>query len=443
MTPNAAAAMMPRLDGRLLLILLCIGTLMIEGFDLQLIAFAAPQILRDFGIDRSALASAFAAALGGMMIGSVIGGVLGDRIGRRPVTLVSVFVFGVMTLSCASAQSLAQIVMLRLLGGIGFGAVFPNVLSLVAELGRGRVRSTPVVLTTVGAPLGGMVGAFVTSWAIPALGWRFCFSSAGGVTILLCAALFLKLPESPAFLQRRVERGTIHPASSLVHSRSPPPTPVRSPLRRIFGHDLARRTLGLSLLSLTLGYVSYLYIQWIPTLLTQAGLPLHAAILGSFFFNLASVATTLAMAWLYPRIGSRRSLLLTQGVFVGSTILFGVFLTEGGGVTTAGVMTSLMLVGIGSGGGGACCFTLSVGVYPIDCRASGSGWTAGLIRLGALLSAFGGALLLRWGGTSPTIFLAGAVAVLAIGIAGTLLIDAHILAAGERRGTESSSAAEG
>lgn len=414
-----------------LLVLICAATLMIEGLDLQLIAFAAPQILHEFGVDRAALAPAFAAALGGMMIGSVAGGLLGDRVGRRPAILASVAVFGAMTLSCAGAHSLAQLVLLRLIGGIGFGAVFPNILSLVAEFSQTSLSSTPVIITTIGAPLGGMVGAFVTSWAIPALGWRTCFFVAGALTVLLCGALLGALPESPALLLRRAGDGQM-----LTRTATDPSAPhgklgPRSPLRRLFGRDLLSRTLGLSLLSFTFGYASYLYLQWTPALLTQAGLSLRLAILGSFFFNLASVAATLVMALLLARHGSRRSLLLAQIVYIGATVLLALFLTgslaDGRGMATIGIMASLILsgCGCGCGGGGALAFTLSVALYPVECRATGSGLTTGLVRLGALLSAFGGALLLRLGGDSPAAFLAGAVAVLAIGMGGTILIDAH------------------
>ena len=69
-----------------------IGTFLImvlDGFDLQLIGFAAPALIAELGIARSALGPALAASVIGMSIGAVAIGPVGDRWGRRPALLVS------------------------------------------------------------------------------------------------------------------------------------------------------------------------------------------------------------------------------------------------------------------------------------------------------------------------------------------------------------------
>ena len=58
-------------------------TFVFDGFDIQGVAFVAPELLKQWGITRAALGPVLAAGLVGMAAGSLLLGPLGDRIGRR------------------------------------------------------------------------------------------------------------------------------------------------------------------------------------------------------------------------------------------------------------------------------------------------------------------------------------------------------------------------
>src|SRR4051795_7694904 len=62
-----------------------------DGFDGQLIGFAIPSIIKEWGITRDAFAPAVAAGLLGMAVGSCCAGLFADRFGRRMVVIASVF----------------------------------------------------------------------------------------------------------------------------------------------------------------------------------------------------------------------------------------------------------------------------------------------------------------------------------------------------------------
>ncbi len=68
-----------------------------DGFDGQLIGFAIPSIIQEWGITRSAFAPAVAMGLLGMAIGSAGAGLFADRFGRRMAIIGSVFLFGIAT----------------------------------------------------------------------------------------------------------------------------------------------------------------------------------------------------------------------------------------------------------------------------------------------------------------------------------------------------------
>ena len=65
-------------------LIVCLAALSIimDGFDGQLIGYAIPTIIKEWGITRNAFAPAVAAGLAGMGIGSACAGLFADRFGR-------------------------------------------------------------------------------------------------------------------------------------------------------------------------------------------------------------------------------------------------------------------------------------------------------------------------------------------------------------------------
>ncbi|WP_332675418.1 hypothetical protein [Aromatoleum sp.] len=57
--------------------------IVMDGFDGQLIGFAIPMLIDEWGITRNAFAPAVAAGLVGMGLDGMFGGVVADRVGRR------------------------------------------------------------------------------------------------------------------------------------------------------------------------------------------------------------------------------------------------------------------------------------------------------------------------------------------------------------------------
>src|SRR5271166_99973 len=72
-------------------------TIVLDGFDGQLIGFAIPALIRDWGVTRGDFAPIVAAGLVGMACGSILAGFIGDRFGRRIALIVSVVLFGAAT----------------------------------------------------------------------------------------------------------------------------------------------------------------------------------------------------------------------------------------------------------------------------------------------------------------------------------------------------------
>ena len=417
--------------------------IVLEGFDIQIVAFTAPSILAEWGIAKSTLGLVMAAALVGMAIGAAVGGYLGDRLGRRAILISSIVLFGVPTLASALSTNVTQLTLLRAVAGIGFGAALPNAAALVAEFMPDRIRAQSVALVVIGVPAGGMVGADLASWLVPAFGWRCVFIVGGCLPLALALAMTVGLPESLRFLVRRgganaVIAGLLQriagmefsPASTFVFERESalekPAAEKDSPT--ILTRELRRVNAGLWLAFLSSLACGYAFFSWIPTALAALALPLDVAIRGSFYFNLFGVVGALTGSWLVTRIGSRAALLLLLSMGIVATLALGLWLTHaksaGLVVQAAYLMIPLSFAGASNVGAQAALYALAASAYPTHCRATGIGWSASVGRIGAIMSAYGGGAVLALGSGPSTFFMSLSI-LLGIAMIGVLIVDRH------------------
>jgi len=83
-------------------VLLCFSVAIVEGFDIQAIGLAAPRLAPELGLSSGSLGWIFSFGNVGFVVGAVLGGWLADRIGRKPVFVGAVLLFGIFTLGTCS-----------------------------------------------------------------------------------------------------------------------------------------------------------------------------------------------------------------------------------------------------------------------------------------------------------------------------------------------------
>mgnify|MGYP003336002051 CR=1 FL=1 len=191
---------------QILAVILTALAMVSDGFDGQLIGYAIPAMMKDWGITKAAFAPVVAAGLIGMALGSTFGGLLGDRIGRKKALLLSVLTFGTATALISLVQDMNSLITLRLLAGLGIGGALPCVSTLTAEFTPQRLRTTAVTLTIICYPLGGLLAGAFAQKVLPEAGWRQLFLLGGLLPLAYGAVLAAGLPESPRFLARQASR---------------------------------------------------------------------------------------------------------------------------------------------------------------------------------------------------------------------------------------------
>lgn len=368
-------------------VLLLVLAFVLEGFDLQVVAFASPTIVAEWGISKQSLGPAMAASLVGMIIGSAIGGRLGDRTGRRPTVVGSIAIFAAATLLTAWTGSVNQIAVLRMIAGLGFGAAQTSAMALLAEWLPTNTRSRVISAVVVSVPGGGMLGAALCAWLIPAAGWRAAFVAGGMLPALLALLLLLYLPESPSFL--RLREGD--PAARLTN---------RAAVRQLLSAPYLATTLGLAVAFFSNLAASYAFFSWIPLMVAAMHYPVAAGIRGSFFFNLFGAVGVLCGARAFARWSPKRALFVFVAAGLVAMLSLALSLR---GLTTVGtptatdavlLMTLLSLAGVGTVGVQAGLYGLAATVYPTWCRATGIGVAGSVGRVGAIVSAYGGGAIL-------------------------------------------------
>lgn len=429
-----------RFRGLPLVVLICsIVTLALDGFDIQMIGFAAPLLTSEFGVEREALASVLAASLIGMAVGALVMGPIGDRVGRRKALLFSTLLFGASTLLASTATSLPLLAYWRLLTGIGLGGALPNTTALMGEFSPPRWRSHTVAATVVGVPVGGMIGAAIAAELLPLLGWRSLFGFGGALPLAWLVVMYFIMPESPRYLATRHERkgelaailNRIEDASRYTGREhfmlgSSASLKASAGLGALFSRGMARDTFATWIIFSTNIFAGYAFFNWAPVVLKSLGLDLATAVRGALVFNLSAVIGVLVLSWAIPRFGSRRPLIISAALAT-SSLLYLAWLAQWHAnersLTTLMAGVALAGFAIGSIQGGI--YVVSAHIYPTECRASGVGWALGIGRLGGILSSFGGALLLASRGREAGLFagIAGAMLLTSLGLA---LLRRHI-----------------
>ena len=167
----------------------------IDGYDLIAVAYAAPHLVTDWGVPRSALGPVLSASNLGVLVGSQIFGWIGDRYGRKTALITANLFFGVFTFAAAYSTNLTELFWLRVIAGLGIGGVIPNVVAINAELAPRHLRATLAIIAVGLVPIGGALAGVISAVLVPQYGWPILLKIGGGAPIVIALAGIFDLPE--------------------------------------------------------------------------------------------------------------------------------------------------------------------------------------------------------------------------------------------------------
>lgn len=385
---NNNAAMAPSPWG---VVGLCMLFNVIDGLDAMAMAFTGGSVSTEWGLSATQLGALLSASLVGMACGSFISP-RADRYGRRPLLLAGLSLSGVSMLLSFCSPNHQVLMLLRMLTGVGTGAVLVGANVLAHEYTGADRRSLAIALQSLafalGVSLGGLLAHLFNEW----LGWRYVFLAGGTATLAAVAAGACWLRESPEFLA--LDR---QPNEGARPSRG-------AEYRQLFAPGQWQLTLSLALGLLLLMFGYYFVMSWTPTLMLHNGFSEKQGSTGGLLLGLGGMLGALLVGLAANRAGGRQLLL---GLLLLNAVLMTLL------VPATRVPPLAIAVGFGAGlslnGAIAALFILAPQAFLTAARTSGVGLVLATGRLGAILSpAIAGVLLdAQWSTQDLFDFFAG------------------------------------
>jgi AAHS family 4-hydroxybenzoate transporter-like MFS transporter len=371
-----------------------------DGFDMNVIAFVAPDMSAALHLNRLMMGKVFSAGLLGTMIGGFLFGYIGDRIGRRPSIIFATASFGVLTLGLAQSGNYAALLALRLADGIAIGGLLPLCWALNIEYAPRRYRSTVVTVIMLGYTFGNSFGGPLTIWLTPHYGWRSVFIFGGCAALVATGLLLLFLPESIKFLaiknkrpdliaryaQRLAPNQAIRPADRFVLSNE-----IRSEkfaVAMLFQNELRWITPILWIAYIASSIAVFFRVSWEPSVFQALGFSRSTAALASSANSIGGAIGGL----LLMRFTDTRGVIAVAALpalAVPTLLAMGLLKLGGNAFLVLSFFNTMFLVGAHFG-----IHSIAGIFYPSAYRANGAGWATSIAKIGSILGPLiGGAAL--------------------------------------------------
>ncbi len=227
------------------------------------IAVAGPFIRQEMGLTTVQLGLVFSAFAYPYAAMQIFGGWLADRYGPKLVLTVLSLIWGVATLATGFAGSIAALVALRFLLGIGEGGAFPTATRAFTYWMPIGERGFAQGITHSFARLGGAITPPVVLAIVVAFGWREAFIVLGVVS-LIWTVLYMKVFTNTPEQHRRV---TPEEAAEIGYR---PGDCERAKRASTPWRKLIRRMWLVTFVDFCYGWLLWVYLTWMPSYLRES-----------------------------------------------------------------------------------------------------------------------------------------------------------------------------
>ena len=176
-------------------------------------------------------------------------GMAADRFNRRNLIALCLGFWSAMTALGGFARNFVELLITRILVGVGEAGSGPASMSMIADLFPRRSRATAIAILCVAAPIGAMTALAGGGWMAAHYGWRTTLLAAGLPGAIMAFVLFATVREP------------VRGASEATVDRAPPPS-LREVFHVIRGSSSLRHLLaGMALTTAVISAMG----MWTPT----------------------------------------------------------------------------------------------------------------------------------------------------------------------------------
>lgn len=332
------------------------------GYDTAVISGTIAEVTQIFHLDTIQQGWYVGCALVGSIAGVLFAGVLSDTIGRKRTMILAAILFSVSGLGCAISLDYNQLVIYRIIGGIGIGVVSIISPLYISEISvahyRGRLVSLYQLAVTVGFLGAYLVNYQLMGWAKSGYEFNIAWLDKIFVTevwrgmlgmetfpALLFFMIIFFIPESPRWLIMRnhgakaekvlgkIYNSAIEAANQYNETRSVIASEVRSEWSLLFKPGILKAVIigvCIAILGQFMGVNAVLYYG--PSIFENAGLSGGDSLFYQVLVGLVNMLTTILAMLIIDRVGRKNlvyygvsgmvlSLLLISFYFVYGEIL--------------------------------------------------------------------------------------------------------------------------
>lgn len=305
------------------------------GYDTAVISGTISSVEAQFSLNAMQVGWFVGCALVGSILGVAVAGILSDRFGRKLTMLVAAILFTASGIGCAISQSFTELVIYRIIGGIGIGVVSIVSPMYISEVAVARWRGTLVSLYQLAITIGFLAAYLVNfqilkaaetavydtpwlHWIMVDEMWRGMLGSNALPALLFFIVIFF-IPESPRWLilRNRTERAHavlehIYRSSEAADGeiatiRDAEKAAPKSEWRSLTSPGMRRALLidvAIAMLGQFMGVNAVLYYG--PTIFEDAGLSSGDSLFSQVLVGAVNMLTTVIALVIIDRVGRKQ-----------------------------------------------------------------------------------------------------------------------------------------
>lgn len=325
------------------------------GYDAAVISGTISQVTEQFHLDQMQTGWFVGCALIGSIIGVLSAGRLSDRYGRKITLLMAALFFTLSGIGCAFTGSFDQLIVARILGGIGIGVVSIVSPLYISEVSIARYRGRLVSLYQLAVTLG-FLGAYLANYqllhlsqngAVTGDGWMHtifvsevwrAMLGLSGIPSLLFGAIVLFIPESPRWLvlKHRDERALCvfrkiylsgqEALAQMNATKVAIGSEIKSDWRFLFQRGIFKAVLigaAIAILGQFMGVNAVLYYG--PSIFEEAGLSGGDALFSQVLVGIVNAVTTVIAVFIIDKVGRKKLVYYGVSGMILSLLLIGFY----------------------------------------------------------------------------------------------------------------------
>ncbi len=328
------------------------------GYDTAVISGTVTKVASQFSLDSLQQGWYVGCALIGSICGVAVAGIMSDRLGRKITMLIAAVLFTVSAVGCALCGGFAELVIYRIIGGLGIGIVSIVSPMYISEIALPRWRGTLVSLYQLAITVG-FLAAYLVNFQIMRSAETAAYSSAimdkimvgeiwrgmlGAETLpaLLFFVVIFFIPESPRWLilkhrdaratavLGRMYRNRKSADEAFETTRTALASAEKSEWRALLSPGIRKAVfigVAIAMLGQFMGVNAVLYYG--PAIFENAGLSSGDSLFSQVLVGAVNMLTTVLALAIIDRVGRKQLVYWGVSGMIVSLILIGVYFVAG------------------------------------------------------------------------------------------------------------------